>query len=203
MKKLNSKESGLCVIPDKNDKSDMIDDGLHAFVCPNCGNDILVLRFDGKDIVCYEDKQGWHRFSCWGGFGIEEYTWIPHKCTACNTKFLAWTSEKKINGPVIVYYILTIILAAVACVDIACAISIKPEYFLFLMVFAPLIFICLSGIEEETLNKTDNPMKEIIEEASFLTDEEEDPEEAVISKITLPSGDTYRIPDGYGTMAKF
>lgn len=173
MKKLNSKESGLCIIPDKNNKSTMIDDGLHAFVCPNCGNDI----FEGKDIVCYEGAEDWHRFSCWGGFGIEKYTWIPHKCTACGTKFLAWTAEKKVHGPVIGYFIGMTVTAALTCADIAC-VAVNPSLALFLLVLIPIIICCLFGIEEETFSTTDNPMKEMIDRACFPTDEEEEPEDA-------------------------
>ena len=167
------KESGLCIIPDKNDKSTMIDDGLHAFVCPHCGENI----FDSKNIVWYENAKDWHRFSCWGGFGIEKYTWIPHKCTACGAKFLAWTAEKKVHGPVIGYFIGMAISAALTCADIACAIAIKPELALFLMVIVPIIICCLLGIESETFYKTDNPMKEMIERASYPTDEEEEPDD--------------------------
>lgn len=163
------KESGLCIVPDKNDKSTMIDDGLHAFVCPHCGNNV----FDGKDIECYENEEDWYRFRCWGGFGIEKYTWIPHKCTACNTKFLAWTAEKKVNGPVIGYFIGMMINAALTCVDIACAIAIDPIIVLCLMVLIPVIICCLAGIEEETFYKTDNPMKWMIERADFPEDDEE------------------------------
>ena len=163
------KESGLCIIPDKNDKSAMIDDGLHAFVCPHCGNDI----FEGEDILCYENAKDWHRFSCWGGFGTEKYTWIPHKCTACGTKFLAWTAEKKVNSSVIGSFIGMIISTTMTCADIACAITIEPRIALFLMVLVPIIICCLLGIETETFYKTNNPMKEMIERASFPTDEEE------------------------------
>lgn len=174
MKKLNSKESGLCIIPDKNDKSTVIDDGLHAFVCPHCGNDI----FEGKDIVCYEGAEDWHRFSCWGGFGIEKYTWIPHKCTACGTKFLAWTVEKSVNSSVIGCFIGMMFSAALTCADIAYAIAIDPPFALFLMVLIPIIICCLIGIDEETFAATDNPMKEMIDRACYPTDEEEEQEDA-------------------------
>lgn len=180
MKKLNSKESGLCIIPDKNDKSAVIDDGLHAFVCPHCGNDI----FEGENIVCYEGAKDWRRFSCWGGFGIEEYTWIPHKCTACNTKFLAWTAKKKVHGPVIGYFIGMMICAALTCADIACAITIEPTFVILLLVLIPIIICCLFGIEEETFSTTDNPMKEMIDRACFPTDEEEEQLDDVAQELS-------------------
>lgn len=205
MKIDKSKASGLCIIPDKNDKSTMIDDGLHSFVCPHCGNNV----FDGKDIKCYENAKDWHRFSCWGGFGIDKYTWIPHKCTACGTKFLAWTAEKSVNGTVIGYFIGMTISVALTCADIAGAIAAKPELALFLFVQIPAIICCLLGIETETFCKTDNPMEEMIKRASYPTDEEEEPLEDIATELadriddSLSSGGTYDIRDGHGTIAMF
>ena len=171
------RESGYCIVPDKNDKSTIPDDGLHAFVCPHCGNNV----FEGKDIKCYDDDRVWHRFRCWGGFGIEEYTWIPHKCTACNAKFLAWTAKKKVNGSVIGYFIGMAICTILAFASIAGAIAIEPVMAAFLMIFLPAIICCLFGVEESTLDKTENAMKEMIDRTCFPDDEEED-EEADITE---------------------
>lgn len=142
------KESGLAIIPDKNDKSTMPDDGVHAFVCPHCGNNV----FDGKDIECYELHDGSAYCRCWEGFGIKRYKWIPHKCTACGAKFIAWTSEKSLNGKVIACYILLALAVVFGSAIIVSAITMNPGLWFLWIPEAFLILSCISGIESETLD---------------------------------------------------
>ena len=134
------------MLPNPKDQSTMPDDGLHAFVCPHCGNNV----FDGGHIKCYEDEENMHWFRCWGGFGITEYRWIPHKCSACNTTFLAWTSKKRINGNVIGYYLILIMSVVFFIASIGLAVAIEPAVFALEIIFIPTFIASLFGIDQYT-----------------------------------------------------
>jgi predicted RNA-binding Zn-ribbon protein involved in translation (DUF1610 family) len=159
------KESGLAIIPDKNDKSTMPDDGLHAFVCPHCGNNV----FDGKDIECYELHDGSAYCRCLEGFGIKRYKWIPHKCTACGAKFIAWTSEKSLNGKVIACYILLALAVVFGSAIIVAAITMNPGLWFLWIPEAFLILACISGIESETLD-ADKGVTALLDRVDFPSD---------------------------------
>lgn len=161
-------QTGMLVIPDDNDKTTMPDDGLHAFICPHCGNNV----FEGEDIVSYEDHDGQRTYRCWGGFGYITYRWIPHKCMACNTKFLAWKATKSINGSVIGCYIALILAVIGVCIISGLAISLNKLFWLSDIIGLILVMICIGSIEGETCD-VDNGIKDMQEVAYFPDDEEE------------------------------
>lgn len=161
-------QTGMLVIPDDNDKTTMPDDGLHAFVCPHCGNNV----FEGEDIVSYDDYGDQEIYRCWGGFGYITYKWIPHKCTACNTKFLAWKATKSIDGSVIVWYIALILTIIAMCVLTGLAISLNKSFWLGDIPGLIVLMVCIGNIEGETCG-VDNGIKDMARLADFPNDEKE------------------------------
>lgn len=165
-------QTGMLVIPDDNDKMTMPDDGLHAFVCPHCGNNV----FEGKDIVSYDDYEGQRTYRCWGGFGYITYKWIPHKCTACNAKFLAWKANRSINGSVIGCYIGLIITLITMFVLTGFAISLNKSFWLADIPGLIVLMICIGNIEGETCD-ADTGLEDIAKVANFPNDDDEDKDE--------------------------
>lgn len=103
----HDRESGLYVVPDKNERPI---DNLHACVCPNCG------MTDIDKIACYPDYMGGHWVRCFGGFGIKKYTWMPHMCKACGEKFVAWEAHKELNPQVMgdaIGVVVTVLVSAI------------------------------------------------------------------------------------------
>lgn len=159
-------QTGTLVIPDENDKTTMPDDGLHAFICPHCGNNV----FEGEDIISYDKYDGLKSYRCWGGFGYITYKWIPHKCTACNAKFIAWKATKRINGSVVGCYIGLILTIITMFVLTGFGISInKPLWLADIAGLMPLI-VCIGNIEGQTFD-VDNGIKDMIELAEFPNEE--------------------------------
>lgn len=165
------KESGVLVVPDADDKFAMADDGLHALVCPNCGNTV----FDGKPITCYEVYKGNFHVGCWGGFGYVKYRWIPHRCTSCGTNFVAWTSsEKEPNANVIGWFVVLTVLTILACLCVAIALTIDSFCWILAILSGVLMSSCIVGIDDNTFSKPDDVMESIKNSANFPSRNEEE-----------------------------
>lgn len=158
-------QTGMLVIPDDNNKTTILDDGLHTFVCPHCGSNV----FDSTDIVSYDDYEDHETYRCWGGFGCVTYRWVPHKCMACNTKFLVWKATKSINRYVLGYYIGLIITILTMFVSTILAICLNKTYWLADIAGLVPLTICIGNIEVDTCD-TDVGLEDMAELAYFPND---------------------------------
>lgn len=165
-------QTGMLVIPDDNDKTNIPDDALHAVVCPHCGSNV----FDSTDIVSYDNYEDHETYRCWGGFGCITYRWVPHKCMACNTKFLIWKATKSLNASVLGYYAGLIITIITMFVSTIFAICLNKTYWLADIAGLLPLTVFIANIEVETFN-TDIGMEEMIEFAHFPNDEKVDRKE--------------------------
>lgn len=78
--------------------------------CPNCNNyDIeslieLCERPDmkiGKQIYHYPQLREKVSVQCFGGYGLREYTYVPHLCENCNSVTFKYRTKTRLNIPMI------------------------------------------------------------------------------------------------------
>lgn len=162
-------ESGLYIVPDEKEDA-YVDDGLHALVCPECGNTSI----DGKPIKRYPLNDGRTYVRCCGGFGEKKYIWVPHKCTSCGCKFVAWTTKKSANAEIIGATVCLVIITVIAAWCAALGIEYDHRYLLFLLPYIFGVVLVCATIEGGTLGEDIGPS--IISKYSVFFDDEEEEE---------------------------
>ena len=139
-------ESGIHVIYDVHKE-----DVLHPCVCPNCGN--CSIDIGGKPIISYDSKLFDAKRTPKDIFTIKNYHWIPQKCTACNTRFIAWRSNEFENSDAIFAVIMLIISEILASVSIFLGIAFSKWFLLFIIIVVLMVFVSLQGLSESMLPK--------------------------------------------------
>ena len=139
-------ESGIHIMCDTHRE-----DVLHPCVCPNCGN--CSIDVGGKPIISYDSKLFDAERTPKDIFTIKKYYWIPQKCTACGTRFIAWRSNEYENSDAIFAVILLIISEILITVSIFLGIAFSVWWFLSIIIGILMIFASLHGLSESMLPK--------------------------------------------------
>ena len=141
---------------------------LRQHVCPQCGN-VDILTGDGeldKDVkpILAGDKldEGYSHYSSSGGFTEFCYRYLPHKCTACGTRFTAVKREKAhLNKEVIAWYTLFAITVtahiALTIVLIAIGVHALLAPFAIAVPLSVLYVNVMIKIHDNTLDKDPGP----------------------------------------------
>jgi predicted RNA-binding Zn-ribbon protein involved in translation (DUF1610 family) len=146
------------------------DENLRAYICPNCGN-------TDEEIKAYHDRVGYVTVRCWGGFGRKKYHYLPHKCTSCGCKFVAWESSKEINGGVVGLLFAVAFFAALGSVLMALAITVCTVLG-FTVGMCLFIILRLCCAIDESTDDEDKGMESIEDDMSFMCfDDDEDEDE--------------------------
>ena len=134
-------ESGIHIMCDVHKE-----DVLHPCVCPNCGN--CSIDIGGKPIISYDSKLFDAKRTPRDIFTIKTYYWIPQKCTACNTRFIAWRSNEYENPDAIFAVILLIISEILTAVSIFLGIAFSAWWLLSIIIEILMTFAALQGLSE-------------------------------------------------------
>ena len=140
------RETGVYIIQDVYKE-----DPLHPCVCPNCGTGSLDVG--GKPIISYDSKTDFVDRTPKDIFTIKRYEWIPHKCTACGTRFIAWKSKEYTNEDMVWASIVVIIGVLLTVGLIVLGIITTPAWLFGLIVSLVLIFCGLTGLSESKYSK--------------------------------------------------
>lgn len=139
-------ESGIHVMCDTHGE-----DVLHPCVCPNCGN--CSIDIGGKPIISYDSKLSDAKRTPRDIFTIKRYYWIPKKCTACNTRFIAWRSNEYENPDAIFAVILLILSEILVAVSIFAGIALSIWWLLFIITAILMALVSLQGLSESLYAK--------------------------------------------------
>ena len=147
-------ESGIHIMCDTHGE-----DVLHPYVCPNCGN--CSIDIGGKPIISYDSKLFDAKRTPKDIFTIKNYHWIPQKCTACNTRFIAWRSDEYENSDAIFAVILLIISEILIAISIFLGIAFSVWWLISIIIEILMVFASLQGLSEsmyakDTVNKKES-----------------------------------------------
>lgn len=166
------RESGIYIVQDIYKE-----DPLHPCVCPNCANCSL----DREPIISYDNnKQMELRTSPENPYIVKEYEWIPHKCTACGTRFIAWESKEYTNEDMVWASIVVIIGVLLTVGLIVLGIITTPAWLFGLIVSLVLIFCGLTGLSESKYSK-DCGIESVNDLVCFPEEDEEEETRSVES----------------------
>lgn len=139
-------ESGMHIMCDLHKE-----DVLHPCVCPNCGN--CSIDVGGKPIISYDSKLSDAKRTPRDIFTIKRYYWIPKKCTACNTRFIAWRSNEYENSDAIFAVIMLIISEILTIVSIFLGIAFSVWWLLFIIIAVLMALVSLQSLSESLYAK--------------------------------------------------
>ena len=117
------RETGIYIVQDIYKE-----DPLYPCVCPNCANCSL----DGEPIISYDSKCGELKTSLENPYIVKKYEWIPHRCSACGTRFIAWQSKEYTNEDMVWASIVVIIGVLLTVGLIVLGIITTPAWLLIL-----------------------------------------------------------------------
>ena len=138
------RETGIYIVQDIYKE-----DPLHPCVCPNCANCSL----DGEPIISYDNKHGELKTSPENPYMVKEYKWIPHRCSACGTRFIAWQSKEYTNEDMVWASVVVIIGVLLTVGLIVLGIIKTPVWLVGLIISLGLIVGGLIGLSESKYSK--------------------------------------------------
>lgn len=141
---------------------------LRQHVCPQCGNvDILTgdeeFDKDVKPILAGDFMdEGVSFYRCAGGFGEFAYRYLPHKCTACGTRFTAVKKcDKKLNKEAVGWCVaFAFVVAAHIALSMVLIAHDVPAVVALFAILAPVFMVYANifiKIDENTYDKDPGP----------------------------------------------
>ena len=165
------RETGVYIIQDVYKE-----DPLHPCVCPNCANCSL----DGEPIISYDNKHGELKTSTENPYMVKEYKWIPHRCSACGTRFIAWQSKEYTNEDMVWASVVVFIGVFLTVGLIVLGITESLSWLLGLIVSLGLILGGLTGLSESKYSK-DYGIESVNDLVCFPEEDEEEETRSVES----------------------
>lgn len=159
-------ESGIHIMYDVHKE-----DVLHPCVCPNCGN--CSIDIGGKPIISYDSKLFDAKRTPRDIFTIKTYYWIPKKCTACNTRFIAWRSNEIENSDAIFAVILLILSEILVAISIFAGIAFSMWWLLSIIIAILMAIVSLQGLSESLYAK-DTGIEGIEQLVSFPPEDDDE-----------------------------
>ena len=160
------RETGVYIIQDVYKE-----DPLHPCVCPNCCN--CSLDHGSKPIISYDSKKDFVERTSKDIFTIKRYEWIPHKCTACGTRFIAWKSKEYTNEDMVWASVVVLIGVLLTVGLIVLGVIESPSWLFGLIVSIMLILGGLAGLSESKYSK-DYGIESVNDLVCFPEEDEED-----------------------------
>ena len=149
--------------------------------CPNCKNmeslNELCEKFDmkpDKPIYHYSQLREKVFVQCYGGYGLREYTYVPHLCENCNSVTFKYRTKTRLNIPMTLtscslFLIFALLCASLLATFVICAYKIPYLCIIPIICISVLMSSVLRCIQEEHKILDKNFPKKISQEV-FIND---------------------------------